>query len=190
MSGNGPREPVSKGQVYVLKLRGGKWYVGYTERAIKRVLQHAQKKGAKWTKKYAPVEPIPYSMSEPIHTEKDEDRITLKLMAEHGIRNVRGGSWCMVDMKAYTVRELKGLIPKSTWKKGSRCNRCGRDSHDRSRCYAVTTVDGVTITTKSWKYRSKVKAKKGKPKKKFAADGYKFKAGLSDIDNWVFTRKA
>ncbi len=26
--------------------------------------------------------------------------------------------------------------------------------------------------------------------KKFAADGYKFKAGLSDIDNWVFTRKA
>ena len=39
------------GQVYILKLEKNKWYVGYTERAIKRVLQHAEKKGAKWTKK-------------------------------------------------------------------------------------------------------------------------------------------
>ena len=49
------------GQVYILKLEGGMWYVGYTERAIKRILQHADKKGAKWTKKHRPVEPIPYS---------------------------------------------------------------------------------------------------------------------------------
>ena len=60
------------GQVYILKLEAGMWYVGYTERAIKRILQHAEKKGAKWTKKHRPVEPIPYSMSEPIYSKEDE----------------------------------------------------------------------------------------------------------------------
>tara|TARA_B100000575_G_C22992370_1_gene572153 strand:- start:37 stop:525 length:489 start_codon:yes stop_codon:yes gene_type:complete len=100
------------GQVYILKLSRGKWYVGYTDRAIKRVLQHAEKKGAKWTKKYRPVEPIPYSMSEPIYSKEDEDRITLSLMSEHGIRNVRGGKWCMVEMKPHTVREIEVLLGK------------------------------------------------------------------------------
>ena len=46
------------GQLYILKLRGGKWYVGYTERGIERVLEHLKNKGkfkaAKWTQKYRP----------------------------------------------------------------------------------------------------------------------------------------
>lgn len=139
------------GQVYILKLEKGKWYVGYTERAIKRILQHANKKGAKWTKKYPPIEPIPYSMSAPIFDKEDEDRITLSLMTEHGIQNVRGGRWCMVTMGARTIRGIEKLLPKA--KKGVMCDRCGRDSHSRAQCYASTTVDGVKITTKNWKYR-------------------------------------
>ena len=62
------------GQLYVLKLRGRKWYVGYTDKAITRILQHAEKKGAKWTKKYPPVNPIPYWMSEPGYNKEDENR--------------------------------------------------------------------------------------------------------------------
>ena len=155
------------GQVYILRLRGKKWYVGYTDRSITRVLEHAQKKGAKWTKKYPPLKNYLYEMSSPDHTLEDEDRITLSLMAKHGIRNVRGGSWCMVKMYPSTVKELEGHIKKSKPKKGQFCDRCGRDSHTRPKCYAGTTVDGVTITTKSWKYRSKTKAKaKPKPKAK------------------------
>ncbi|MGB1802156.1 MAG: hypothetical protein ACPHKZ_03860, partial [Candidatus Thalassarchaeaceae archaeon] len=79
------------GQLYILKLRGRKWYVGYTDRAITRILQHAEKKGAKWTKKYPPVNPIPYWMSEPGYSKKDENRKTLELMGKYGIENVRGG---------------------------------------------------------------------------------------------------
>ena len=155
------------GQVYILRLRGKKWYVGYTDRSITRVLEHAQKKGAKWTKKYPPLKNYLYEMSSPDHTLEDEDRITLSLMAKHGIRNVRGGSWCMVKMYPRTVKELEGLIKKSKPKKGQICDRCGRDSHTRSKCYAGTTVDGVAITTKSWKYRPKTKTKaKSKPKAK------------------------
>ncbi len=52
--------------------------------------------------------------------------------------------------------------------KAKQCNRCGRTSHTRSKCYASTTVDGVEITTKSWKYRPKSEAKTSikKPAKK------------------------
>ena len=153
------------GQLYVLKLRGGKWYVGYTDRAIKRILQHAEKKGAKWTKKHSPVEPIPYWMSEPGYDKEDENRKTLELMGKHGIWNVRGGDWCMVKMRKKTYRELDALIGKP--KAGKSCQRCGRSGHTRSKCYATTTADGVAITTKSWKYRPKTKAKaKPKPKAK------------------------
>ena len=42
--------------------------------------------------------------------DNDEDSFTLKLMKEHGIKNVRGGSWCMVNMRQKTYRELEGLI--------------------------------------------------------------------------------
>ncbi|MGB1568186.1 MAG: GIY-YIG nuclease family protein, partial [Candidatus Poseidoniaceae archaeon] len=156
------------GQVYILKLEHGKWYVGYTERAIKRVLQHAEKKGAKWTKKYKPVEPIPYSMSEPIYSTKDEDRITLSLMAEHGITNVRGGRWCMVNMRQRTVNELRGLVPKIN--KNDNCTRCGRNSHSREQCYAATTIDGVRINQKNWNFKPVKKSRKPVPTRKSVKD--------------------
>ena len=37
------------GQIYVLKLRGKKWYVGYTEReSVDWILEHIENKGAIW----------------------------------------------------------------------------------------------------------------------------------------------
>jgi predicted GIY-YIG superfamily endonuclease len=155
------------GQCYILKLRSGKWYVGYTERGIDRILDHMDKKGAKWTKKYRPVKPIPWSQTPPGQTEatkknkpnSDEDKLTLKEMKKHGIENVRGGSWCMVVMKQKTTRELELLIAKTKTKtpvmKKMFCNKCGRESHNRPDCVARNTVDGVKITTASWKYRPK-----------------------------------
>ena len=144
------------GQVYILRLVGGKWYVGYTEKSIDRVLDHAKKKGAKWTKKHPPMKKnYLYEMTSPDHSIKDENRITLALMDQHGIQNVRGGSWCMVKMYPNTVKELKAEIGKLNpinKTMGEKCSRCGRGSHNRARCYAVSTVDGVTITSKSWTY--------------------------------------
>ena len=169
------------GQLYVLKLRGGKWYVGYTDRSsMDRILEHIENKGAKWTKAHPPLKKgYLHNFTTPGKTREDEDKRTLYLMKQHGIENVRGGSWCMVKMRKKTVRELEALIskPKSSAKKTVKkkvqksrpkkvqvCGRCGRDSHNRAGCYATTTVDGVTITTKSWKYRPKTKPKE-KPKK-------------------------
>ena len=167
------------GQLYVLKLRGGKWYVGYTDRSsMDRIHEHIEKKGAKWTKAHPPLKKgYLHNFTTPGKTREDEDKRTLYLMKQHGIENVRGGSWCMVKMRKKTVRELEALIskpkPKSSAKKTIKkkvqksrpkkvqvCGRCGRDSHNRAGCYATTTVDGVTITTKSWKYRPKAKPKR------------------------------
>ena len=44
--------------------------------------------------------------------------------------------------------------------KGVTCGRCGITGHNRTTCNRYTTVDGVKITTKTWKYRPKAKAKK------------------------------
>ena len=123
------------GQCYILKLRRGKWYVGYTEKGIERILDHMDEKGAKWTKKYAPVKPIPWNQTPPGKSKaapknkpnSDEDKLTLKLMKEHGIKNVRGGSWCMVKMRNKTIRELEGLIVKKKTKpyaNNKTVNRC------------------------------------------------------------------
>tara|TARA_B100001750_G_C15275664_1_gene479833 strand:- start:44 stop:622 length:579 start_codon:yes stop_codon:yes gene_type:complete len=148
------------GVVYILRLEQGKWYVGWTNRNIERIWEHVEGDGAKWTQRYPPVEGREVFYMQDGHKPPDENRITLETMKKHGIRNVRGGDWCMVKMRKKTYRELEALIGKP--KSGEKCGRCGRSGHARSKCYATTTVDGVAITTKSWKYRPKAKAK---PKK-------------------------
>lgn len=100
------------GHVYILRLRSKKWYVGYTERSsIERILEHIDKKGAKWTKKYPPLKKgYLHSFSKPGRTKGDEDRETLTLMKKHGIANVRGGQWCMVNMPKDVFTELSSKI--------------------------------------------------------------------------------
>lgn len=162
--------------IYVLKLARGKYYVGMTRKNIDRVLAHIDGKGAAWTKKYPPSGTKPILSFQEGLREADEDRITLKMMKKFDVKNVRGGQWCQVNMSAAKIRELKKLANSSkksaskaktsrksspkTKAKPKHCQRCGRTSHTRSKCYATTTVDGVTITTKSWEYRPKSKPKR------------------------------
>ena len=164
------------GHVYILKLRSKKWYVGYTERSsIERILEHIDKKGAKWTKKYPPLKKGHlHWFSKPGLTKKDEDKETLALMAKYGISNVRGGQWCMVNMpkeiytelskkinkkpkKKYpvkkTVAKKKVTSKRTVTKKKSPpkkskdviCARCNRIGHESKDCYAKTKVSGTGI---------------------------------------------
>ena len=162
--------------IYVLKLSRGKYYVGMTRKNIDRVLAHIDGKGAAWTKKYPPSGTKPILSFQEGLREADEDRITLQMMKKYGVKNVRGGQWCQVNMSASKIRELEKLAnppkksatksknvrktPTKTKSKPKYCQRCGRTSHTRSKCYATTTVDGVAITTKSWEYRPKSKTKR------------------------------
>ena len=74
--------------IYILKLQGGKYYIGKTSDPMKRYKEHLDGKGSAWTKKYAPigVEKVIKNAS-PF----DEDKYTKEYMAKYGIDKVRGG---------------------------------------------------------------------------------------------------
>lgn len=76
-------------QIYTLELEDGKWYVGKSDDAVKRYQQHKGGDGSAWTKLHKPVRIYEIIVGDDF----DEDKITKKLMAEHGIDNVRGGSY-------------------------------------------------------------------------------------------------
>lgn len=169
--------------IYVLKLSRGKYYVGLTRRNIDRVLDHIDGKGAAWTKKYPPSNSKPILSFQEGLKVSDEDKITLETMKRYGVKNVRGGSWCKVNMTQNEIRALevkiagggKKTVPqkkvtktKSSPKKSPTCSRCGREGHNRTKCYAKTTVDGVNITTKSWTYRPK--SELGKKKRDYDSE--------------------
>ena len=51
-----------------------------------------------------------HSFSKPGRTNRDEDKETLELMKKHGIANVRGGRWCMINMPKGVYAELASKI--------------------------------------------------------------------------------
>ena len=81
--------------VYVLQLRKGKMYVGYTNNYEKRMIAHFNGNGARVTQKYKPlfvIKTIPcfnkkYGMAV-------EKKVTLNFAKKYGWDNVRGASWC------------------------------------------------------------------------------------------------
>lgn len=145
--------------IYVLLLEENKVYVGFTARPLNdRVIEHFTSSGSKWTKKYKPLEVLE------IHPGnlKEENIITLEMMKKYGWYNVRGGSWCMVEMNKCPAALLKyqnielpddftflkiteGNVYKKKAKDNMFCTRCGRNSHNINKCYANTTIEGYYI---------------------------------------------
>ncbi|KAJ3411780.1 Cullin-4A [Chytridiales sp. JEL 0842] len=82
--------------IYVLLLEQGKIYVGYSERPIsERVLEHFRRHGSRWTTMYRPLQLLSVINGGGL---KEENETTLKMMDKYGWWNVRGGSWCKVEM--------------------------------------------------------------------------------------------
>ena len=96
--------------IYVLRLERGKFYVGMTRRNIQRIWEHIDGEGAKWTKKYPPLEGREVVfMKDGLH-KIDEDRITIEQMREHGYHNVRGGQWCQIKLNETQIKTIKKKI--------------------------------------------------------------------------------
>jgi len=134
--------------IYVLKLKGGKYYVGKTNHTIQRFNQHQTGGGAKWTKKYPMVDlfAFHYGMKD-----SDENKITIQMMRKYGVKNVRGGSWTKVDMTQNEIDKLESKINKRRTvkrRKSKSCSRCGRSSHTVSSCYARFHANGKPLKRK------------------------------------------
>lgn len=152
--------------IYVLECEGGNFYVGMTDNGEKRLLQHVTGKGAKWTRMHKPKKIVEYFRNGKPSDEKD---VTERMIRKHGASKVRGGPYVKTKMTQAELRALEkkvGMKPtkkkatkKTSQKRKVTCGRCGRAGHIRTNCRLKTTIDGVKITTKSWKYRPKAKSK-------------------------------
>jgi predicted GIY-YIG superfamily endonuclease len=113
--------------IYVLKLEFNKYYVGKTTSPINRVNGHFDIKGSAWTKKYKPVDIIEII---PNCDDLDEDKYTLKYMKEKGIQNVRGGTFCNINLVKTDVITIRKMIDFSS----DKCYICGKTGHFASNC--------------------------------------------------------
>lgn len=81
--------------VYILKLEDDCYYVGYSENLNRRLSQHFNGDGSKWTKLHKPVK----LMGVMVGGKSEETIETLRLMVIYGKDFVRGGSYTKTEMK-------------------------------------------------------------------------------------------
>lgn len=88
--------------LYVLRLEGGKFYVGITSKSPEERMQEHLRgiRTAYWTAKHKPLEVIyteDIGLIEKAKAEKRENKMVRALMKQRGINNVRGGDLTSVD---------------------------------------------------------------------------------------------
>jgi hypothetical protein len=108
-----------------------KWYVGETNDLLERLWNHFNTaNGAAWVKTHGldlffrPRTPKGGSLRE------WEDRETLHIMVEYGVRNTRGGSYSAPDMSQTTFAEAARRCAQVK----DLCKRCGRADHAYGAC--------------------------------------------------------
>jgi hypothetical protein len=119
--------------IYVLKLipekseKIYKYYVGRTNNPEFRLESHFKSNASVWTTRYKPIEII-----ELIHdcNNYDEDKYTLMYMEIYGIDNVRGGSFCEIELKDENRLTINRMIQGAT----DRCYICGEVGHYVKNC--------------------------------------------------------
>ncbi|KAJ3317907.1 Cullin-4A [Boothiomyces sp. JEL0866] len=158
--------------IYILLLQENKIYVGYSARPIgDRFIEHFNYTGSKWTSKYRPLQVLEVRKG----GQEVENEITLQMMEKYGWWNVRGGSWCQVEMNKcppallerqkitlpskLSQHNVDSKIVKKSDTKPNRCSRCGRNSHLVAKCYAKTHLNGNVLTLDRHSYKSNSKAK-------------------------------
>ena len=113
--------------VYVLRCENGKRYVGKAADVQKRFQEHKNGNGSAWTNKYRPIriEQI-YKNVSPF----EEDKITKETMGKYGIKNVRGGTYCSIQLSHAQKESLEKEI------RGAQdcCFNCGEKTHFAKDC--------------------------------------------------------
>ena len=114
-------------QIYVLELESGKYYIGETTNLDVRMESHFSGEGSVWTGLHKPVRLV-----ETIKNDTHENKVTLEYMKKYGVDNVRGGSYCNIDLSD----QQRESIRNGDCTADDTCYRCGRASHYANECYA------------------------------------------------------
>jgi predicted GIY-YIG superfamily endonuclease len=113
--------------IYILELQDEHYYVGKSDNPETRIKQHSTGKGSKWVEKYLPVvSGTIYKDCDPL----DEDMYVKRLMRDHGINKIRGGSYIFdihtEEQINFLTRELDGAADG--------CWKCSKSSHFTNQC--------------------------------------------------------
>jgi len=113
--------------IYILELEQNKYYIGKTYNINQRINEHLDGKGAEWTKlyKFKNVYEV-YENCDPY----DEDKYTIKMMAKFGIDNVRGGSFCKINLSEPDKITINNMLNGAT----NKCYLCGKSDHFAKDC--------------------------------------------------------
>ena len=119
--------------IYTLELENGKYYVGKSKNPEQRISQHFKGDGCEWTKLNKPI-----SIVSQINKEHDfdEEKYTFIAMYNYGVENVRGGSYCKVEMTNYDIEKVKQQICSIN----DLCYKCGQKGHFVKNCGKETIV--------------------------------------------------
>jgi predicted GIY-YIG superfamily endonuclease len=124
--------------IYVLRLEGGRYYVGKSDNLEQRKQQHLNGTASVWTRKY---KPISVEKIIPNASPFDEDKYTKEYMSKYGIDKVRGGSYVQIELSDFQTESIKTEI----WGAKDLCTQCGRSGHFVKNCHAKTDVSGNQI---------------------------------------------
>ena len=120
--------------VYVLELEESKFYIGKSDQPISRLGEHTITnstcgggRGARWTQMYRPIKIIEIIKA---YDEFDEDINTLRYMKRKGIDNVRGGSFCELNLSYENITTLEKMLAGAC----DKCYFCGEDDHYIASC--------------------------------------------------------
>ena len=109
--------------LYILRLKEGKYYIGTTNKDVTdRLQEHMSGRGSAWTRKYKVLK-----LEKTIeHCDKyDEDKWTKIYMDRHGITNVRGGSYCEMNLKQESISSISREVTHAN----DRCLYCNKKGH-------------------------------------------------------------
>lgn len=93
--------------VYALQLENGKYYIGKTDYpciSFNKICNHLY---SKWIQLYKPKKLF---MLIPFCTDYDVDKYVKIFMKKYGIHNVRGGSFCSLELTSYTITILEKIL--------------------------------------------------------------------------------
>jgi hypothetical protein len=123
--------------VYVLKLEGGRYYVGKSDNVMKRYEEHLNGAGSSWTARYPPLSLIktiegvgPF----------EEDKTVKEYMGLYGIDKVRGGTYVTEKL----TDAQRSVLNQEIWASQDRCTRCGSSGHWVATCRLSTAVPKIT----------------------------------------------
>ena len=92
---------MSTTNIYILKLKNNKYYIGKTNDVNKRFQQHVSGTGSSWTSTHEPIKILKVIENA---SQFDEDKYVKEYMNKYGIDNVRGGAYVSNELDEVKVQ--------------------------------------------------------------------------------------